>query len=282
MDALLRRTGAAAATVAALLVARAALAQAPVSGEPAPAADAAASIATAEDDDLDMSDVPPLGGIGMRLGIVGASIDRDALDAELVATGHTPLTSSRLGPVVGFHAQVLRLELGIEVLATGDWSAEPTASRPTFHHSAVLGTAELGALRLGPLSLGPAVGLGVSRSRLCVAGPARPRPSPGDTAFRQVLLDAGRGSCLSSDTALLRPGVAAHMTFWTDPGDDEPRVGFSVGLRGGALIPLGGESRWTLDLEETRVEGLLGPAAPAGGWYLGLDLGIAFGIGRDD
>lgn len=241
--------------------------------EPAPTGDAA---------EPEIGVVPPVGGLGMRLGVVSAWSDRDAIDAELVAAGHAPLSSSRLGPVVGFHAQITRLELGVEVLAVGDWSADATIDRPTFHHSAVLGTAEVAALRLGPLSVGPSLALGVASSRLCVAGPARPRRSPGDTAFRQVLLDAGRESCLSSDTAVLRPGLAAEVTFWTDAGDDEPRLGFGAGLRGGALIPLGGDSRWTLDLEDTRVDDLAGPAAPAGGWYLGLDVGVAFGIGRDD
>lgn len=283
MRAHLRRSRRAAAIAAVLLAASPAVAQQPATaGTASSTRDAEEPAPSGEGDQLDVGVVPPLGGMGMRLGVVGASTDRDAIDAELVAAGHAPLSSSHLGPLVGFHAQVLRLELGIEILATGDWSAEPSTDRPTFHQSAVLGTADLAALRLGPLSVGPAVGLGVSRSRLCVAGPARPRTSPGDTAFRQVLLDAGRESCLSTDTALLRPGLVAELTFWTDAGEGEPRVGFGVGVRGGALIPLGGDSRWTLDLEETRVEGLEGPAAPAGGWYLGLDLGIAFGIGRDD
>lgn len=218
----------------------------------------------------------------MRLGGVGAWSDRGEVDHELVTAGHAPLASSPLGPVVGFHVQITSVELGVEVMAIGDWSTGATVDRPRHHHSAVFGTADVAALRLGPFSLGPSIALGVARSSLCVAGPSRPRQSPGDTAFRQVLRDAGRQSCLSSDTAVLRPGVAAELTFWTDPGADEPRLGFGVGLRGGAMIPLGGDSRWTLDLGDSTFEDLDGPAAPAGGWYLGLDVGIAFGLGRDD
>src|SRR5690606_16783324 len=126
--------------------------------------------------------------------------------------------------------------------------------RPRFHHSAVLGTAGVAAARLGPLSLGPRAGLGAARSNLCVAGPSRPRRSPGDAPFRHVLLDAGRESCLSSTTAVLQPGVTADVTFWTDAGDDEPRLGFGARLRAGAMIPLGGDTRWSLDLDDTRVE----------------------------
>jgi hypothetical protein len=226
----------------------------------------------------------PVGAGSLRIGAIGVRRNVGEVNEELAAAGRAPVSAVGFGPVVGFQLQMARFTLGVDAMGFGDWSTAAAIDQPRLNNSAFFATAGYQVVRVDAFSFGPAVGIGYGQSILCVAGPSSLRASPGDTAFRQVLLDAGQQSCLSSSGAVLRLGIAADLTTWTapDPSGDEPRLGFAVGLRAGYMRPVGGDSRWELDLGDSKLERLRGPAAPIGGFYAGIEVGLAFGVGRDE